>query len=201
MENNLVELKYDKVNEYFEKFKQKYKNEYKNNNVKRTYVRHNYTSLIIGLFMALVPLGLALFMDDIMGAIRNFISTGTDTTVQVDSNASVVPHISDKLIHTWILPVILIISIAYLLKGVIDFMKGGYEVEVTYTEKEYYAKIKPKMLDELRDKLYSSITENMLIFDTNGLIVAPNLSTNGNKKIFGEIERELKMSGKQFSKA
>lgn len=197
MENNLVELKYDKVNEYFEKFKQKYKN----NNVKRTYVGHNYTSLIIGLFMALVPLGLALFMDDIMSAIRNSISTGTGTTVQVDSNASAIPNISDKLIHTWILPVILIIGMVYLLKGVIDFMKGGYEVEVTYTEKEYYAKIKPKMLDELRDKLYSSITDNMLIFDSNGLIVAPNLSTNGNKKIFGEIERELKMREKQFSKS
>lgn len=201
MENNLVELKYDKVNEYFEKFKQKYKDEYKNNNVKRTYVGHNYTSLIIGLFMALVPLGLALFMDDIMSAIRNSISTGTGTTVQVDSNASAIPNISDKLIHTWILPVILIIGMVYLLKGVIDFMKGGYEVEVTYTEKEYYAKIKPKMLDELRDKLYSSITDNMLIFDSNGLIVVPNLSTNGNKKIFGEIERELKMREKQFSKS
>lgn len=192
MENNLVELKYDKVTEYFEKFKQKYKDEYKNNNVKRTYVGHNYTSLIIGLFIALVPLGLALFMDDIMSAIRNFISTSTDTPVRVDSNASVVSNISDKLIHTWILPVILIIGIAYLLKGMIDLMKSGYEVEVTYTEKEYYAKIKSKMLDELRDKLYSSITDNMLIFDSNGLIVAPNLSTNGNKKIFGEIERELK---------
>ena len=162
---------------------------------------HNYTSLIIGLFMALVPIGLALFMDDIMSAIRNSISTATGTTVQVDSSARVAPHISDKLIHTWILPVILIIGMAYLLKGVIDFMKGGYEVEVTYTEKEYYAKIKTKMLDELRDKLYSSITDNMLIFDSNGLIIAPNLSTNGNKKIFGEIERELKMSGKQFSKS
>lgn len=135
MENNLVELKYDKVIEFFEKFKQKYKEEYKNNNVKRTYVGHNYTSLIIGLFMALVPIGLALFMDDIMSAIRNSISTATGTTVQVDSSARVAPHISDKLIHTWILPVILIIGMAYLLKGVIDFMKGGYEVEVTYTEK------------------------------------------------------------------
>lgn len=34
MENNLVELKYDKVNEYFEKFKKKYKEDYKNNMVK-----------------------------------------------------------------------------------------------------------------------------------------------------------------------
>lgn len=57
------------------------------------------------------------------------------------------------------------------------------------------------MLNEIQTDLTTAITENMLIFDTNGLIVAPNLSTNENKKIFGEIERELKMSGKQFSKA
>ena len=196
MENNLVELKYDKVNEYFEIFKKKYKEDYKNNNVKRTYVGHNYTSLIIGLFMALLPLGFVLFMDDIMSAIRNSISTGSGTTVQVDSNTSAFSNISDKLIHTWILPVILIMGMAYLLKGVIDFMRSGHEVEVTYTEKEYYEKIKPRMLDELRDELHSSIKENMLILDTNGLFVAPNLSTNENKKFFGEVERRLKEYGK-----
>lgn len=194
MENNLVELKYDKVNEYFEKFKKKYKEDYKNNNIKRTYVGHNYTSLIIGLFMALLPLGSVLFMDDIMSTIKNSISTGSSTTVQVDSNASAFSNISDKLIHTWILPVIFIMGMVYLLKGVIDFMRSGHEVEVTYTEKEYYEKIKPRMLEELRDKLHSSIKENMLILDTNGLIVAPNLSTNENKKFFGEIERRLKES-------
>lgn len=196
MENNLVELKYDRVNEYFEKFKKKYKEDYKNNNVKRTYVGHNYTSLIIGLFMALLPLGFVLFMDDIMSAIKNSISTGSGTTVQVDSNTSAFSNISDKLIHTWILPVILIMGIAYLLKGLIDFMRSGHEVEVTYTEREYYEKIKPRMLNELRDELHSSIKENMLILDTNGLIVAPNLSTNENKKFFGEIERRLKEYGK-----
>lgn len=196
MENNLVELKYDRVNEYFEKFKKKYKEDYKNNNVKRTYVGHNYTSLIIGLFMALLPLGFVLFMNDIMSAIKNSISTGSGTTVQVDSNTSAFSNISDKLIHTWILPVILIMGIAYLLKGLIDFMRSGHEVEVTYTEREYYEKIKPRMLNELRDELHSSIKENMLILDTNGLIVAPNLSTNENKKFFGEIERRLKEYGK-----
>lgn len=194
MENNLVELKYDKVNEYFEKFKKKYKEDYKNNNIKRTYVGHNYTSLIIGLFMALLHLGFVLFMDDIMSTIKNSISTGSSTTVQVDSNASAFSNISDKLIHTWILPVIFIMGMVYLLKGVIDFMRSGHEVEVTYTEKEYYEKIKPRMLEELRDKLHSSIKENMLILDTNGLIVAPNLSTNENKKFFGETERRLKES-------
>lgn len=194
MENNLVELNYDRVNEYFEKFKKKYKEDYKNNNIKRTYVGHNYTSLIIGLFMALLHLGFVLFMDDIMSTIKNSISTGSSTTVQVDSNASAFSNISDKLIHTWILPVIFIMGMVYLLKGVIDFMRSGHEVEVTYTEKEYYEKIKPRMLEELRDKLHSSIKENMLILDTNGLIVAPNLSTNENKKFFGETERRLKES-------
>lgn len=196
MENNLVELKYDKVTEFFDKFKQKYKEEYKNNNVKRTYVGRNYSSLIIGMIMSVIPVGIVLFMGEIKTAIRNSIDTGSQATVKIDSSTDILSNISDKLIGTWILPVILIMGTAYLLKGVFDFMRSGYEVEVTYTEKEYYAKIKPRMLDELRDKLYSSITENMLIFDTNGLIIAPNLSTNGNKKIFGEIERNLKTNGK-----
>lgn len=34
MENNLVELQYDRVNEFFEKFKQKFKDDYKNNQKK-----------------------------------------------------------------------------------------------------------------------------------------------------------------------
>lgn len=196
MENNLVELKYDRINEFFDKFKQKYKEEYKNNNVKRTYVGRNYSSLIIGMIMSVIPVGIVLFMGEIKTAIRNSIDTGSQATVKIDSSTDILSNISDKLIGTWILPVILIIGTTYLLKGVFDFMRSGHEVEVTYTEKEYYAKIKPRMLDELKDKLYSSITENMLIFDTNGLIIAPNLSTNGNKKIFGEIERNLKTSGK-----
>lgn len=84
------------------------------------------------------------------------------------------------------------IGVALLLVGFINFTKSSYEIEVTYTKKEYYEKIKTIMLDELRDKLHDSITESMLIFDMNGLIIAPNLSTNESKKIFGEVERELK---------
>lgn len=52
------------------------------------------------------------------------------------------------------------------------------------------------MLNKLHNELHNSITERMLIFDTNGMIVAPNLSTNESKKIFGEIERNLKTNGK-----
>lgn len=46
MENNLAELKYNKVNEYFEKFKQKYTNDYKKNKVRGTKIVRNYYSLV-----------------------------------------------------------------------------------------------------------------------------------------------------------
>ena len=47
MENNLVELKYDRVNEYFEKFKQKYTNNYEENKTKgyRTVIPLSYVNL------------------------------------------------------------------------------------------------------------------------------------------------------------
>ena len=77
-----------------------------------------------------------------------------------------------------------------------NFMRSGYEEEVIYTEKEYYKKIRLRMLDELRDKLHFLITEDMLIFDTDGLIVAPNLNTNENRMIFGEAERKLRLNEK-----
>ena len=50
------------------------------------------------------------------------------------------------------------------------------------------------MLNEIRTDLNIPITENMLIFDQNGLIVAPNLNTNGHKKVFSEAERRLELN-------
>ena len=52
------------------------------------------------------------------------------------------------------------------------------------------------MLNKLRTELHDSITESMLIFDTNGMIVAPNLSTNESRKIFGVAEKSLNQNGK-----
>lgn len=46
MENNVIELRYDKVNEYFEKFKQKYTNDYEKNKVRGTKIVRNYYSLV-----------------------------------------------------------------------------------------------------------------------------------------------------------
>lgn len=176
MENNLVELKYDRVNDYFEKFKKKYKEEYRNNKIKGTRVRHNYTTLFPGVFALFIVPSLLFLMNDLK---------------PISTSVSEVWKIS-QLVNTMITPIVLMVGLALLLLGFVNFMKSSYEIEVTYTKKEYYEKIKTIMLDELRDKLLASITENMLIFDNDGLIVAPNLSTNENKKIFGEVERELK---------
>ena len=71
-------------------------------------------------------------------------------------------------------------------------MSNSYEVPISYTKIDYYNKIKSRMLNEIQTDLSISITEDMLISDSNGLIIAPNLSNNGNKKIFGKVERELK---------
>ena len=52
------------------------------------------------------------------------------------------------------------------------------------------------MLNELKATLNNQITENMLIFDKRGLIIAPNLNTNEAKRIFGEANMRLTKNGK-----
>lgn len=180
MENNLVELKYDKVNEYFEKFKQKYTNDYEENKVKGTKFVRNYYSLLASLiFISICPVILTFDfkLPDTVSKTLNF----------------------QTLIIQWIVPAFLIVGVALLVKSMLEFVQGGHEVKIEYTKKEYYSKIKSTMLNELKATLNSLITEDMLIFDKKGLIIAPNLSTNEAKKVFGEAETRLNKNGKQFS--
>lgn len=100
------------------------------------------------------------------------------------------------LISQWIVPVFLIVGVAFLTKSLVDLVRGGHEVEIEYTKKEYYSKIKSVMLNELKETLNNQITENMLNFDKNGLIVAPNLSLNEAKRIFGKANMRLTKNGK-----
>ena len=177
MENNLVELKYDKVNEYFEKFKQKYTNDYKKNKVKGTKLVRNYYSLLTSLIIISICPVILTFdfkLPDTVSKTLNF----------------------HTLITQWLVPIFLIVGVALLVKSMLEFVRGGHEVEIEYTKKEYYTKIKSTMLNKLRTELHDSITESMLIFDTNGMIVAPNLSTNESRKIFGEAEKSLNQNGK-----
>lgn len=177
MENNLVELKYDKVNEYFEKFKQKYTNDYEKNKVKGTKLVRNYYSLLTSLIIISICPVILTFdfkLPDTVSKTLNF----------------------HTLITQWLVPTFLIVGVALLVKSMLDFVRGGHEVEIEYTKKEYYTKVKSTMLNELKLALNNKITENMLIFDKNGLIIAPNLSLNEAKRIFGEANMRLTKNGK-----
>lgn len=177
MENNLVELKYDKVNEYFKKFKQKYTNDYEKNKVRGTKIVRNYYSLVSSvIIISICPVILTFDfkLPDTVSKTLNF----------------------HTLITQWLVPTFLIVGVALLVKSMLDFVRGGHEVEIEYTQKEYYSKIKSTMLNELKATLNNQITENMLIFDKRGLIIAPNLNTNEAKRIFGEANMRLTKNGK-----
>lgn len=131
MENNLVELKYNKVNEYFEKFKQKYTNDYEKNKVKGTKLVRNYYSLLTSLIIISICPVILTFdfkLPDTVSKTLNF----------------------HTLITQWLVPIFLIVGVALLVKSMLEFVRGGHEVEIEYTKKEYYTKIKSTMLNELR---------------------------------------------------
>ena len=177
MENNLVELKYDKVNEYFEKFKQKYTNDYKKNKVKGTKLVRNYYSLLTSLIIISICPVILTFdfkLPDTVSKTLNF----------------------HTLITQWLVPTFLIVGVALLVKSMLDFVRGGHEVEIEYTKKEYYTKVKSTMLNELKLALNNKITENMITFDKNGLVIGPNLGTNEAMKVYGEVEKRLNNNGK-----
>lgn len=177
MENNLVELKYDKVNEYFEKFKKKYINDYEENKVRGAKIVRNYYSLISSLIIL-----------SICPVILTFNFTLPETVSKTFN--------FQTLITQWVVPAFLIMGVALLVKSMRDLVQGGHEVTIEYTKKEYYSKIKSVMFNELKASLNNQITEDMLIFDKNGLIVAPNLSLNKAKRIFGEANMRLTKNGK-----
>lgn len=177
MENNLVELKYDKVNEYFEKFKQKYTNDYEKNKVKGTKFVRNYYSLLTSLIIISICPIILIIDFDLPGTVSQTLNFHT-------------------LITQWLVPITLIMGVTLLVKSMLELVQGGHEVEIEYTQKEYYSKIKSTMLNELKATLNNQITENMLIFDKRGLIIAPNLKTNEAKRIFGEANMRLTKNGK-----
>lgn len=177
MENNLVELKYDKVNEYFEKFKQKYTNDYEKNKVKGTKLVRNYYSLLTSLIIISICPVILTFDFNLPDTVSKTLNFHT-------------------LITQWLVPMFLIMGVALLVKSMLELVQGGHKVEIEYTQKEYYSKIKSTMLNELKATLNNQITENMLIFDKRGLIIAPNLNTNEAKRIFGEANMRLTKNGK-----
>lgn len=182
MENNVVELKFDRVNEYFEKFKKEYDDEYERNKTSGTRTIVPYHMLIrpaVASGMGLIVVFMAHYgfsgipkikSNDISGALSHMI----------------------EILSSWVIPAMALVLIASFLVNFVRMMVHSYETTIEYTKNEYYRKIKSRMLNKLRTELHDSITESMLVFDTTGMIVSPNLSTNENKKIFSEAERRLK---------
>ena len=84
-----------------------------------------------------------------------------------------------------LLGVLSLLIVTYL----IDFFKNIHKETIEYTKKEYYNKIKSIMIEQIQSELSNLITEDTLAFDIDGLIIAPNLNTNENIKLFKEIER------------
>ena len=54
MENNLVELKLDRIDRYFEKFKTKYKSHYELNKTNKTHLVLPYQKLIMPTFFGFI---------------------------------------------------------------------------------------------------------------------------------------------------
>ena len=180
MENNLVELRYDKVNEYFAKFKNKYADNYEKNKIKGTRIVKDYNSLILS-FIFMIGCVVVFLLDS------NLPNNNISATRLMDVH---------RLLITWTLPTLAIVSLALLMKALVDFMRGGHEVQIEYTKKEYYTTIKSTMLNELKLALNNQLTENMITFDKNGLIIGPNLGTNEAMKVYGEVEKRLNNNGK-----
>lgn len=195
MENNLVELKLDRIERYFEAFKNKYEEEYQKNK-KTTKTRFIYPTHILtrSIFTSLAFLGTAglihifnnHFLELLTDSYKNVKSENTSTMIEAATTIKDIFSIYAPLIA-------LLLGVFVLVKGFLSYLVNQSEETIEYTKEEYYSKIKSKMIEDLKSDLSDLITENMLIFDSTGLITAPNLETSENKKFFGQIEKKLNL--------
>lgn len=189
MNNNLIELKYDRVNKFFDEIIIKYETDYKNNKTttEKIYVsnlRRLLEAILIIFIMIAFCGGLIWFIESGHNYIKNEI---TDKFIKV-IDEDVIPLLAPFV------GIVFIGLINIRLMQVILGIKSNNETRTitkTLSRKKYFAKIKADMVYYVRYNLSYSITENMLIFDKYGMIIGPDLSTNENKKIFGEVERKL----------
>lgn len=181
MENNLVELKLDRIDRYFEKFKTKYKSHYELNKTNKTHLVLPYQKLIMPAFFGFIGMFTFLLTRVMYWQISNFSSSMTLPSF----NKAAILFLN--ILSFVLLGVLSFLIVTYL----IDFFKNIHREAIEYTKKEYYNKIKNIMIKQIQSELSNLITEDMLIFDKYGMIIGPDLSTNENKKIFGEVERKL----------
>lgn len=187
MKNDLVELKLDRIDRYFEKFKIKYKLHYELNKTNKTHLVLPYQKLIMPVIFSFIGIITFLMTRVIHWQISNFSSSMTLSSF----NEAAMLFIN--ILSIVLLGVLSLLIVTYL----IDFFKNIHKETIEYTKKEYYNKIKSIMIEQIQSELSNLITEDMLTFDLDGLIIAPNLNTNENIKFFKEIERDLKLNEQQ----
>lgn len=189
MSNNLIELKYDRVKGFFDEIIAKYEVEYQNN---KTTTEKIYVSNVRRVLESIL---IIFIMIAFCGGLICFIKSGSNYTKTEFTDKFI--KVIDEDVIPLLAPFVGIIFVGLinikLMKVILGIRPNNETRTITKTlsKKKYFAKIKADMLYYVRYNLSYSITENMLIFDKYGMIIGPDLSTNENKKIFGEVERKL----------
>ena len=113
MENNLVELKLDRIDRYFEKFKTKYKSHYELNKTNKTHLVLPYQKLI---------------MPTLFGFIGMITFLMTRMMYSQISNNTAIPSLTQAaILLTNILSIVLLISFSFLIViSLIDFFTNAY---------------------------------------------------------------------------
>ena len=189
MSNNLIELKYDRVNKFFDEMIIKYETDYENNKTttEKIYIsnlRRLLESILIIFIMIAFCGGLIWFIESGPNYTKNKITDEFIKLIDMD----VIP-----LLATFVGIIFVGLINIRLMKSFLGIRPNNETRTITKTlsKKKYFTKIKADMVYYVRYNLSYSITENMLIFDKYGMIIGPDLSTNENKKIFGEVEHKL----------
>lgn len=189
MSNNLIELKYDRVKGFFDEMMAKYEVEYQNN---KTTTEKIYVSNIRRVLESIL---IIFIMIAFCGGLIWFIKSGSNYTKNefTDKFIKVIDKDVIPLLAAFVGIVFVGLINIRLMKGFLGIKPNNETRTITKTlsKKKYFTKIKADMLYYVRYNLSYSITENMLIFDKYGMIIGSDLSTNENKKIFGEVEHKL----------
>ena len=189
MSNNLIELKYDRVNKFFEEMIIKYETDYENN---KTTTEKIYVSNVRRVLESIL---IIFIMIAFCGGLIWFIKSGSNYTKNefTDKFIKVIDKDVIPLLATFVGIIFVGLINIRLMKSFLGIKPNNETRTITKTlsKKKYFTKIKADMLYYVRYNLSYSITENMLIFDKYGMIIGPDLSTNENKKIFSEVERKL----------
>ena len=192
MENNLVELKFDNVYRFFDELKIKYENEYQNN---KTITKEIYVHPIIRILKILFIYSPLTFT-----CLGGFWYIKNYTNYTIDREVAELLKFLTGILTQSLLMLLLFSSfffISYMITNWINFIPKGRnpahikQKRKTLSRKKYFSEIRKDMIYYVRYNLSYSITEDMLIFDKNGLIIGLDLSKKENKRIFSEAEREL----------